>query len=166
MFDESNLHLLITGESRRRDIPLTKLLRESLQAAADGKFTVRSDSKLSPDWREECRRLAAVAEAQRDWHWWHQHTWSQLKLLLVKEAEFLAWLDGATKHPLKEPAADTANPALKPAPKSKIDEAMSAEYEDAKQQGGKPPNVKEIVGLVQKRLRGQGSMQAAGKFNG
>src|SRR6516165_915852 len=65
MFDESNLHSLIARESRLRSIPHGKLLRESLQAAADGKFTIRAASgELSPDWRDRLRGLAAVAEAQ------------------------------------------------------------------------------------------------------
>jgi hypothetical protein len=53
MFEESNLHSLIARESRLRRIPRSKLLRESLQAAADEKFTVFANSGLSPDWREK-----------------------------------------------------------------------------------------------------------------
>jgi hypothetical protein len=161
MFDESNLHSLITRETQRRNVPLGKLLRESLQAAANEKLTVRADSGLSPDWREKLRGLAAVAEAQSDWHWWSKPPWSELKLLLVKESEFLAWLDGATgvtKHATEVPAANVGatSPALKPAPESKIDEAINAEYDTAEQKGLKAPNVKEIVALVQPRLRAQG----------
>jgi hypothetical protein len=161
MFDESNLHSLIARESRLRRIPHGKLLRESLQAAADEKFTVRADSGLSPDWRERLRGLAAVAEAQYDWHWWGKPPWSELKPLLVKESEFLAWLDGATgatKHTTELPGGTVgaASPALKFAPDSKIDEAINAEYNIAEQKGLKPPNVKEIVAPVQTRLHAQG----------
>jgi len=161
MFDESNLHSLIARESRLRRIPHSKLLRESLQAAADEKFTVRADSGLSPDWREKLRRLAPFAEAQSDWHWWNKPPWSDLKFLLVKESEFLAWLDGATgatKHATEVPSANVGatSPALKPAPEPKIDEAINAEYDIAKQKGLKPPNVREIVALVQTRLHAQG----------
>jgi hypothetical protein len=168
MFDESNLHSLIARESRPRGIPHGKLLRESLQAAADGKFTIRATSgELSPDWRDRLRRLAAIAEVQHEWHWWHKPPWSELKHLLVNEAEFSAWLDGATgaaKRISDAPAAEVGATALalKPAPEPKIDEAVGAEYDIAQQQGSKPPNVKEIVAPVQQRLRAQG-LQASGR---
>jgi hypothetical protein len=165
MFDESNLHSLIARESQKRGIPRGKLLRESLQAAADGRFTIRAVSgELSLDWRERLRRLAAIAEAQNDWHWWNKPPWSELKLLLVKEAEFLTWLESATNHTTELLAAGVGgtSPALKSAPEPKIDEAISAEYDNAKQKGLKPPNVREIVPLVRIRLRAQG-LNASGR---
>jgi hypothetical protein len=105
MFDESNLHSLIARQNRQRGIPLGKLLRESLNAAADEKFAVRTSSGLSPNWRAELRGLAGIAEVQRDWHWWHKPPWSDLKLLLLKEADYLAWLDEATRAPSSANAA-------------------------------------------------------------
>jgi hypothetical protein len=170
MFEESNLHSLITRESRVRGIPLGKLLRESLAAAARGEFTVRPVSgELAPQWREELRNLALIAETQRDWGWWHNPTWSKLKLLLVKDAAFLAWLDSATpagpeKNESEESAPQTTatTPASKPAPETRIDEAINAEYDAADQKGLKPPNLKELVAPVQKRLEAQG-LHASGR---
>jgi hypothetical protein len=141
MFDESNLHSLIARESRLRRIPLGKLLRESLEAAADEKFTIRPTSgTLTNDWRNKLRDLAAIAEAQNDWQWYKHPPWSELKLLLVKEAEYLAWLDRATPAaPEKEnteisaPQTTAMAPTSKPAPEPRIDEAIRAEYDAAQQ---------------------------------
>jgi hypothetical protein len=109
---------------------------------------------LSMDWRERVRHLATVAEAQRDWGWWEKPPWSELKLLLVKEAEYLAWLDQATGT--REAVPIEPEPKPKNAPEVKIDQVISSEYELAKQKGLKPPNLKEIIRPVQARLRAEG----------
>ena len=132
MFDESNLHSLIARESRQRDIPHGKLLRESLNAAADEKFTVRAVSGLSPNWREWLRGLAAVAEAQDDWGWWRKPPWSQLKLLLVKEVDYLAWLNGAAGAPIdsgsKQPPSEKQTVKRRRQKFDLAKEAFKAEY--------------------------------------
>jgi hypothetical protein len=164
MFDESNLHSLIARESEQRNIPLQKLIRESLEAAADGRFAVRSDTalSLSPNYREELRRLAAFAEAQRDWHWWQTPPWSDLKLLLVPEANYLAWLDQALRPTTEAaPIGSESKPKLKPAPESKIDQTITEVYDEAAQKGSKPPNIKEIAKHVQAKLHAEGYRASA-----
>jgi hypothetical protein len=102
MFDEDNLHSLIWRESNRRHIRLGKLLRETLVAAAAGRFAVfpvPGGGHLVPNWRDGCRRLAALAEYQNDRGWWQGDAWRWLTLLLVKTPEYLKWLDVASGTP-------------------------------------------------------------------
>jgi hypothetical protein len=75
--------------------------------------------------------------------------------LLVKEAVYLAWLNQMTRR-TSEPIERKSEPKLKIAPESKIDHLISTEYDAAEQNGSKPPNLKEIIGPVQARLRAEG----------
>jgi hypothetical protein len=93
VFNDDTLHRLISGESHRRKIPLPRLARATLLAAADGELEVRSDHPLSSDWRDRLRHLAGVVELQRDRGWWQKEPWDELKLLRTDSAYYAAWLD-------------------------------------------------------------------------
>jgi hypothetical protein len=136
MFDEESLHTLIARASERRGIGLLKVLRESLRAAADEQFPIRTGGNLSSTWREMLRQLATIAELQRDWGSWHKPPWSDLKLLL-------------------EDRSGTTTP-LRPAPARVIDQAIVAVYDEAERTSADPPNVKKVSPLVQEKLRAQG----------
>jgi hypothetical protein len=127
MFDEESLHTLIARVSEQRCISLPKVLRASLLAVADQQFSVRADATglawLHKGGRkpgDTLRGLAAIAYAQRDWGSWHKPPWSNLKLLFVKEAVYLSWLDaqiGAAEPLQTEPAVDdgiATAPSLRP----------------------------------------------------
>jgi hypothetical protein len=168
MFDETDLHSLIALESERRAIPLRKLLRESLLAAANGQFKLRNlgspiaaeqrrrPNSVTRHLRVTLRRLAIQVGLPNDWGWWHKPPWSELKSILVNEIDYLTWLNEATKQ--KEAGATETTPKsrLQMASDRKIDDAISVEYDKAGQQCLKPPNVKEIVGLVRDRLEAEG----------
>jgi hypothetical protein len=91
--DDDTLHRLISGESHRRKIPLPRLARATLLAAANDELKIRSDHSLSSDWRDRLRHLAGVVELQRDWHWWQRPPWDELMLLRTNIAHYAAWLD-------------------------------------------------------------------------
>jgi hypothetical protein len=167
MFDESDLHSLISRESEQRGIPIRKLLRESLLAAADGQFKIRvlpaageqrgRPKVLIRHLRKDLRGLAGTVAAQNDWGWWRKPPWSDLKSILVKEIDYLVWLDRTTKTTSEAPLLESkSEPNLKSAPESKIDQEISAEYDRAERQGQKPPNIKEIAKQVQVTLRSTG----------
>src|ERR1700747_2491678 len=126
MFAETNLHSLINRVAGERGIALGKLLRESLLAATDDLIQIRSELTLPPDWRERRRHLAAIAEAQRDWGWWHKPPWTWLKLLLVKEADYASWLDRATDYEAVSIESEN-EPKLRQASEQIIDQTISAE---------------------------------------
>ena len=152
MFDEPNLHSLITRESRQRHIKLAKLLRESLLAAADESFSIRGDFGLQPNWRQHLRYLASIAEAQRDWGWWHKSPWSELTRVVVKDSDYLTWLEMATGSPSATPTDQMPRLASETAIRRSIDAA----YDQAEATRQKPPNVNEIGPIVQRGLRSQG----------
>jgi hypothetical protein len=70
------------------------------------------------------------------------------------------WLDGLAT--LSEASSATVGPALRHASKAEIRTAIEAIYDDADRTGKKPPNVKELPGLVQALLRQQ-ERQASGR---
>jgi hypothetical protein len=95
-FDLTNLHAMIVRASHQRDIAIGKVMRVSLQAAADGKFALRNDSGAALEVSEAChalRRYAAEAEVQDRPRWWTRKPWSELRRLFVNEVEFWFWLD-------------------------------------------------------------------------
>jgi hypothetical protein len=167
MFDETDLHSLISRESEQRGIHLRKLLRESLLAAADGQFKIRvlpaaGKQRSRPKepirhLRKYLRRLAGIVAAQNDWGWWHKQPWSDLKCILVKQIDYSVWLDRTIKPTNEAPPIESkSEPKLKIAPESKIDQEISAEYDEAERKGLKPPNLKEIARPVLARLRAEG----------
>jgi hypothetical protein len=96
-FDLTNLHTLIVRAHHQRDIAIGKVMRVSLQAAADRKFALRNHSgsrlELNQAICDFLRRYAAEAEAQDRPRWWTRKPWSELRHLFVNEAEFGPWLD-------------------------------------------------------------------------
>ena len=71
----------------------------------------------------------------------------------IKRLSIEAWLNTAGETP--------SAPALPQAQEPRIINAIRAAYKEAKCANKKPPNVREIIGLVQERLRDQG-YQASG----
>jgi hypothetical protein len=96
-FDLTNLHAMIVRASHQRNMTIGKVMRVSLQAAADRKFALRNHSgsglELNQAFCDFLRRYAAEAEAQDRPRWWTRKPWSVLRHLFVNEAEFGSWLD-------------------------------------------------------------------------
>jgi hypothetical protein len=97
-FDLTDLHTLIVRAHDRHHIPIGKVMRVTLQAAANGKFPLYKNDgsrfKLRAADREWLRDHAAIAEQQSEIRWWTKGPWPKLRAVLVPESKFWEWLNG------------------------------------------------------------------------
>jgi hypothetical protein len=119
-FDLTDLHTLIVRAHDRHNIPVGKVMRVALQAAADGKFPLhKSDGsplKLNDKDRDVLRCLAANAEQQTEVRWWTKNPWSaSLRAVLVTEPQFWQWLSRDLGAPETAVASTRAAAASSPA---------------------------------------------------
>jgi hypothetical protein len=124
-FHLTDLHKLIVRAHDRHNIPIGKMMRVTLQAAASRKFPLfKSDGsrfKLGPAERNLLLRHAAIAEQQNEVRWWDKAPWSALKSVLVSEPKFWKWFDGHFGAPETTIAAMAAQTGAAMAPaKAKI----------------------------------------------
>jgi hypothetical protein len=99
-FNITNLLTMIVRAHDQHKIAIGKVMRVTLQAAANGTLPI-SDHKgsalnLSEVDRNYLGRLAAEAEAQNEVRWWTKLPWSELQRVFVDEPVFLAWFDRET----------------------------------------------------------------------
>jgi hypothetical protein len=96
-FDLTNLLMLIVRAHARHGMPIGKVMRVALQAAASGKFPIHKSNgdelKLSPTECNWLLNLAANAEQQNDVRWWTKAPWSALQAVLVSEPKYWFWFD-------------------------------------------------------------------------
>ena len=133
------------------------------QAGLDGHLeaegTITLSSHPNPEIRD--RHPATTRDALTSATWDHQIDWIAGKIgryssVRIKRQSIEAWLARGREAP---PATSTE--ALKRANDAMIDQTITAEYDGAANAGRKPPNVKEIIPLVQEALRSKG-YQASG----
>ena len=96
--DLTNLHTLIVRAHDRHNMPIGKMMRVALQAAANRKFPLyKSDGsrlKLKQEDRNWLLRHAAIAEQQNEIRWWDKAPWSPaLKRVLISEPEYWQWFE-------------------------------------------------------------------------
>jgi hypothetical protein len=140
-----------------------KEAREALRRAGlDGRLNGSGSIPLSvhPNRIVRERHRARTREAIRPTDWdsnidWNAGTVGPYSSVLIERASIEAWLGAKRAAPA---------PALKNAPDAMILKAIGDEYDRAERMNKKPPNVREIVELVQGALRAKGSAQAAIAF--
>jgi len=99
-FDLTDLHTLIVRAHHRHDVPIGKMMRVALQAAANRKFPLyksdgsRLELKKGAANRNWLLRHAAIAEQQTEVLWWEEKPWSALRAVLLREREFWEWFNG------------------------------------------------------------------------
>jgi len=99
-FDLTDLHTLIVRAHHRHDVPIGKMMRVALQAAANRKFPLyksdgsRLELKKGGANRNWLLRHAAIAEQQTEVLWWEEKPWSALRAVLLPEREFWEWFNG------------------------------------------------------------------------
>ena len=99
-FDLTDLHTLIVRAHHRHDVPISKMMRVALQAAANRKFPFyksdgsRLELKKGSANRNWLLRHAAIAEQQTEVLWWEEKPWSALRAVLLPEREFWEWFNG------------------------------------------------------------------------
>jgi hypothetical protein len=102
-FDLTDLQTLIVRAHDRHHIPIGKVMRVTLQAAANRKFPLyKSDGsrlRLVLTDRHWLRDLAARAEQQTDVRWWTKGEWSKLGAVLAPELKFWDWLNSELDAP-------------------------------------------------------------------
>jgi len=87
-FDLTDLHTLIVRAHHRHDVPIGKMMRVALQAAANRKFPLyksdgsRLELKKGGANRNWLLRHAAIAEQQTEVLWWEEKPWSALRAFL------------------------------------------------------------------------------------
>jgi hypothetical protein len=106
----TDLHTMIVKTHKLRNIPIGKLMRVALLAAADGKFALRdhrgSKHNLTQDNRDAFEGLAVEAEQQSGHRWWDNPPWTEvLRRVFVDDHEFFSWLDNDASSTL--PAVET-----------------------------------------------------------
>jgi hypothetical protein len=99
-FDLTDLHTLIVRAHDRHNVPIGKMMRVALQAAANRKFPLykKSDGSLFKLKREDRKwllRHAAIAERQNQVRWWDKAPWSALKGVWSSEPKYWQWFDSA-----------------------------------------------------------------------
>jgi hypothetical protein len=96
-FDSTDLHTLIVRAHDRHNIPIGKMMRVALQAAANRKFPLYkgdgSPFKLKREDRQWLLRHAAIAEQQSEVRWWDKVPWSALKSVWSREPKYWQWFD-------------------------------------------------------------------------
>jgi hypothetical protein len=97
-FHLTDLHTMIVRTHEMRNIPIGKIMRIALLAAADGKFALRdkrrSKLNLTQENRDALEGLAAEAEQQSRHRWWTKPPWTYfLRCWFVYEEEFFSSLD-------------------------------------------------------------------------
>ena len=133
-FDLTDLHTLIVRAHDRYNIPIGKMMRVALQAAANRKFQLYksgggSPFKLKREDRKWLLRHAAMAEQQNEFRWWDKSPCSALKSVLVSEPKFWKWFDGDFGAPETTIAAAMAPAKAKTSSGAKsqgIEEAIKA----------------------------------------
>jgi hypothetical protein len=102
-FEFTDLHTLIVRAHDRHRIPIGKVMRITLQAAASRKFPLyKSDGSrfiLRATDRKWLRDHAAIAEQQSEMRWWTKGPWPTLRAVLVPEPKFWEWLDSELGSP-------------------------------------------------------------------
>jgi hypothetical protein len=95
-FDFTDLHTLVVRAHDRHGIPIGKMMRVTLQAAANSKFPLyKSDASLldlSAMDRGWLLDLATSAEQQTEIRWWTKGSWPKLQAVLVPEPKFWEWV--------------------------------------------------------------------------
>jgi hypothetical protein len=95
-FDQTDLHTLIVRARTRYKIPIGKVMRVTLQAAATGEFPLYKSNgstlTLSPTSRDSLLHHAAIAEQQNRVRWWTKSPWLKLRAVLVSEPQFWQWI--------------------------------------------------------------------------
>lgn len=131
------------------------------QAGQDGRLEAKGSIPLSahPDPKKRESHPARRYEILRDVDWNNPIDWNASKIgpysdAVIKRLSIESWLGQRT--------SPASMPVLKPAPASKIDEALTAAYDEAQTAGEKPPNLKQIIAPVQAVLRKQG-LEASGQ---
>jgi hypothetical protein len=91
-FDLTNLHTLIMRAHDRHKIPVGKVMRVALQAAAKRKFPLYkgdgSRIKLSEADRTLLLQHAAIAEQQIEFRWWTKKPWIGFREVQASEPSF------------------------------------------------------------------------------
>src|SRR6516164_7449878 len=99
-FDLTDLHTLVVRAHHRHDVPIGKMMRVALQAAANRKFPLyksdgsRLELKKGGANRNWLLRRAAIAEQQTEVLGWEEKPWSALRAVLLPEREFWEWFNG------------------------------------------------------------------------
>jgi hypothetical protein len=95
-FDLTDLHTLVVRAHDRHGIPIGKMMRVTLQAAANSKFPLykgdASPLELSATERARLLHLASSAEQQTETRWWTKPPWPKLRAILVPEPKFWEWV--------------------------------------------------------------------------
>ena len=98
-FHLTDLHKLIVRAHDRHHVPIGKMMRVALQAAANRKFplykSAGSPFKLKGEERKWLLRHAAIAEQQNEVRWWDKAPWSALKSVWSSEPKYLQWFGSA-----------------------------------------------------------------------
>ncbi len=127
-FDLTDLHTLIVRAHDHYNIPIGKVMRVTLQAAASGKFPLyRSNGsawRLSVTDRDWLRERATSAEQQTEVRWWTKDQWPRLQAVLVSERKFREWFNSELGVP-KTTVATPITAALVPAKAKLISGAKS-----------------------------------------
>lgn len=130
------------------------------QAGREGRLDAKGSIPLSahPDPKKREAHSVRRYEALRDVDWNQPIDWSVGKIgpysgILIRQSSIESWVH-------QQPSA-ASMPEPRRALPTKIDEAITAAYDEAERAGKKPPNLKEIAALVQATLRNQG-LKASG----
>jgi hypothetical protein len=119
-FDLTDLHTLIVRAHDQHNVPIGKMMRVALQAAANRKFplykSAGSPFKLKQEDRNWLLRHAAMAEQQTEVRWWQKKPWSALRAVLVSEPTFWKWFNGEFGAPETTVAAMAAQTSTAVAP--------------------------------------------------
>jgi hypothetical protein len=117
-FDFTDLHTLVVRAHDRYGDPIGKMMRVTLQAAANTKFPLykgdASPLELSATERDWLLHLASSAEQQTETRWWTKHPWTKLRAILVPESKFWEWLDSERGSPKTAVAAPVPASELGP----------------------------------------------------
>jgi hypothetical protein len=100
-FDLTDLHTLIVRVHNQHNIPIGKVMRAVLQAAANGSFSLYkydgSPLELNPVDRKFLFDHAGMAERQNEFRWYWKRSWLTLRAVLVPDAQFRQWLNSALR---------------------------------------------------------------------
>jgi hypothetical protein len=167
------LYNLVARQSARHGLPREQLLVQAFQAIVNNELRVDFgnmglDQRL-PQGLTSRQVIAGVIPAiERDPNFFAP--W--FKQIVVAPSDFDRWFrfarasypelteDDPTPH--RASSSLLSPDQLRPAPEDEIRRALTAEYDDAKRDDRKPPNVKEVVAPVQERLRAKG-YEASGR---
>ena len=112
----TDLLTLVVRVHDRHKVPMGKVMRVTLQAAAKPKFPLwKSDGsrlKLGGEERGWLLNQAAKAEQQEEIRWWRKPPWSALRSVLVNEPKFWNWVDHAFHADEQNKAVGTAAPSI------------------------------------------------------